>query len=711
MRRRQLLTGAAALAAYGALPAEAADDADRAGIPASPYPEWSYAQAIAVDHRNGSDSVTNYPAVVTLSPDNFNYLNAKPSGTDIRFTDSDAVTPIPYAIRDWYTWAQTIVRAIPVPRPYLYATVAIAGTLSASNQLVVGAGSDLNVDPVRGQLTVYNSDGAIAWIYNSANTDYVMSADIGSLNGDGNNNVAVGFRNVDHCGTLLDKDGNVLWIFPGTDGKYIRVSRIGKITADPGNQVLFAGAGGHVTLLDKWGNVLWALSLGDDGTSYTTVQSGAIGDADLDGQNEIYLAYNSKVLRYDGTGAQVWATPVGDTTSFCYSIAVAKVTNAIAGLQIIATVGQGNDSLSDFAGPAKVVVLDFNGNILWMTNTPAPAWSCAAYDVNGDGLAEVFVGYGTHHLLASDLGTGGVLMLDGPTGKVIGNLALPSSSKVLRTGDALGDGTTQLLVAADDGYARIITTAEGINATIDANIAVLAGNRTKTIYMYYGNSEAPDAQTSRARYSWDYPFTGPDGAHPSGWTDQFGTWETWSNTFRSPNSGDSSSRPDVSCGDNIWGKNFVITFYAMKNNQGTGSHIDCYFGVYYRVHTWSDGLPNAYLLMMSAQGHLSLSLMPAGSNTPSYTLYAVEFPLMTLSTVVNLRVVVQGNRHGLDRMISNRWINVFSVIDNNAGKLDFPGPVALMNYRGQTQFFKFRVAVAPDNAPAVTLGALVPRRQ
>jgi len=64
-----------------------------------PYAPWTSRRPITI--TNTTTALTNYQVLITLTPTNFNYANARADGSDIRFTRADSTTPQPYWIETW----------------------------------------------------------------------------------------------------------------------------------------------------------------------------------------------------------------------------------------------------------------------------------------------------------------------------------------------------------------------------------------------------------------------------------------------------------------------------------------------------------------------------------------------------------------------------------------------------------------------------------
>jgi len=62
---------------------------------------WLYRKPITVDNTSGTSTLTNYQVQVTLNSSNFDFSKAQINGEDLRFTDSDGLTPIKYYITNY----------------------------------------------------------------------------------------------------------------------------------------------------------------------------------------------------------------------------------------------------------------------------------------------------------------------------------------------------------------------------------------------------------------------------------------------------------------------------------------------------------------------------------------------------------------------------------------------------------------------------------
>jgi len=61
---------------------------------------WTYRRPIIITEKSGT-TLTDYQVRIVLTPDNFDYSKTRSDGGDIRFTDTDGVTQLPYWIEKW----------------------------------------------------------------------------------------------------------------------------------------------------------------------------------------------------------------------------------------------------------------------------------------------------------------------------------------------------------------------------------------------------------------------------------------------------------------------------------------------------------------------------------------------------------------------------------------------------------------------------------
>ncbi|HRP36993.1 MAG TPA: DUF2341 domain-containing protein, partial [Candidatus Dojkabacteria bacterium] len=67
---------------------------------------WNYKKKFIINNTTAnlgvaSEQLVDFPVLVTLNSDNFDYSKAKEDGGDLRFTDSDGITSLNYQIETW----------------------------------------------------------------------------------------------------------------------------------------------------------------------------------------------------------------------------------------------------------------------------------------------------------------------------------------------------------------------------------------------------------------------------------------------------------------------------------------------------------------------------------------------------------------------------------------------------------------------------------
>jgi len=68
---------------------------------------WKYRREIKI--TNDASEVWNYQLMIVLDPTSFDYAKANPDGSDIRFTDTDGVTPLNYFIERWEQNGRSVI--------------------------------------------------------------------------------------------------------------------------------------------------------------------------------------------------------------------------------------------------------------------------------------------------------------------------------------------------------------------------------------------------------------------------------------------------------------------------------------------------------------------------------------------------------------------------------------------------------------------------
>ena len=70
--------------------------------------DFDHSMKLTFSGYTTGETLTNFPALVNLSPF-VSGLCAAPNGADLRFTDSDGSTVIPYEVEDWNTNGASVV--------------------------------------------------------------------------------------------------------------------------------------------------------------------------------------------------------------------------------------------------------------------------------------------------------------------------------------------------------------------------------------------------------------------------------------------------------------------------------------------------------------------------------------------------------------------------------------------------------------------------
>jgi hypothetical protein len=338
------------------------------------------------------------------------------------------------------------------PSPDIYANGIAVGELDATAgdlELVLASGGSLSVVPPHGHITAFDADGTVRWTFTDPATGYGMLVDIGDVNGDGVNEVGATFNETAGVMYLLDNTGAEIWHYNMVGGGYARAVKIGKVRDDyPHNQIVVGGYNGQFALLDEDGAEIWLQDLGS-----LTIQDAEIADTDGDDVNEIIIAYDQYVRKYDNTGTQVWSAHLGDVGNDVLAVEVGKVTSD-PGLQIAAVVRPRTTG-----SVRSCFLLDKDGNTLWSW-TPPGSSGCQGLkiaDVDGDGNNEVIVGYGD----TPDVGDpgpgniGGVAVLDG-AGNLLASYDLDQISSFIEWGDVNGDGVNEIIASCDDGTVYLL---------------------------------------------------------------------------------------------------------------------------------------------------------------------------------------------------------------------------------------------------------------
>ncbi|MDW8037415.1 MAG: DUF2341 domain-containing protein [Thermoguttaceae bacterium] len=70
------------------------------GLLAGPFDAWAYRARIGINNASGTETLTNFPLLVSLNASNFDFRKAKADGTDLRFTTPTGAL-LSYEIEKW----------------------------------------------------------------------------------------------------------------------------------------------------------------------------------------------------------------------------------------------------------------------------------------------------------------------------------------------------------------------------------------------------------------------------------------------------------------------------------------------------------------------------------------------------------------------------------------------------------------------------------
>jgi len=327
---------------------------------------------------------------------------------------------------------------------------------SAGNELIVGACESYDSGQLIGKVLGYLPTNSIVWSHASPSQWYIGGIDAGDINGDGDDEVVVGYLSplTSSIAEAVNKDGGVLWSYIYPNGM-IRAVRIGELSSASGKEVLLAGGGnsggGEIILLNSSGGEIWKKEYECQGFR-CKLQAARIADVNADGVNEIIVVGGwgeyGNVRLMDKNGNELWKINVGEDT---LGVGVGDM-NSNSGLEIVVVSGERTGA----GGYNRITLLNANGSIAWQKSLTVPAWSAAVGDINLDGKNEIFVGYGTHDASPTTNDFGGVMVFNN-VGEFMANASLPSSVKFIEFGDANGDGKKDIVASCDCGGAYVIS--------------------------------------------------------------------------------------------------------------------------------------------------------------------------------------------------------------------------------------------------------------
>jgi len=300
------------------------------GSPASvPWlnPAWDYRKKITFDNTSASlgvtaTTLTDFPVLLKLTTSNFDFSKAKSAGEDIRITDSDGTTQLPYEIEKWdsvgqvaYIWTKVPVIDADSANDFVYvyygnpaavSTQSASGTWDSSYKLVhhngESSGTTLN------DSTSNNNDGTKL---SATEPDQISGALGGAQSFDGTNDKVTVTHN-----TGLNITSAVTieaWVFPtentlstsimrkgvGTAAKYHLYQTAGTVRLSI-NNVGYTTGGYTFPALNTWYHVVGTYDGANrkvyiNGVLQNTIaQTGAIGT----NSTALGIGYNGGTAEY-----------------------------------------------------------------------------------------------------------------------------------------------------------------------------------------------------------------------------------------------------------------------------------------------------------------------------------------------------------------------------------------------------------------------------
>ena len=130
---------------------------------------WGYRREILMDNTTdnlgiSSEVFNDFPILVQLDTESFNYENAKSDGTDIRFTDSDAVTELDYMIETWD----------PTDVSYLWVKIPQIDADSDADKIYIYYGNE-SAEDAQNPEGVWSNNFVAVWLFKDPNDTSVVA--------------------------------------------------------------------------------------------------------------------------------------------------------------------------------------------------------------------------------------------------------------------------------------------------------------------------------------------------------------------------------------------------------------------------------------------------------------------------------------------------------------------------------------------------------
>ncbi len=676
------------------------------GIDGSPIAYTATIESLVVDNTYGA-ALTNEVVFIPVSAATFPFGQVDSGGLQLSVLNTDGATRITSSLRDW--GANVGLAPGPVwlgpstdgTSTYTVAGQVFVGPLGTANDphTVWAVGSS---DTTKSLVLCYDNTGSQIWTFQSAtNKDYCMSAKMGDVNGDGVNEVALGFRLADSILYVLHPDGSQLWNWTAPSSMYLRGLAIGNmVPADlPGNEVFIGSSTGLATLLNPAGSQIWQITLTPTTGYFSTIQDALIDDLANVGTQFLYCSQGNLLWKIDSTGAIIWTyTHAGEISGlplYSYQIASGHVTSTSTRQIVLPFDAKLTCNLGG------VACISSTGTLLWERILPFPNDTICCGDVNGDGYDEVITGWGGNPA-NFPVSEGGILVLD-RNGNEIGAAQLPGPARIIRC--VPYDTTGRLGIVVTTGARTLhhfaVQTAPATGATVKAVIPSIGAGATKTIYLANAGSTI---NPPLGDYLFD--LSGSNGTSPPGGTAHGGTWTIQGSWLQSEDDADTAVVASLEYAA-VSTDGFELEFDLQKPGQGTGASTDYYGGVFFRANTWASNYPNGYELLVGAKGNWGFYPVVSGTGRGGNIWSTASAPTFNTTDTMRVRVVVTGaDLTCAYSKNSGAWTVLGRIQDSTTLTA---GTIAFVNLRGQSRYQNIVIRTIPSaySTGGVGLGSSV----